>query len=405
MRPEAAQFATSRGAFTNQKHSNNTVRQQQQQSRLENGSGSVDQTSTSTLERTFRLREYSGSSNRKNVDLVIRRNQSSIAKTQKAAITSQTSSPAPSSVGQPVVVNQIPAPAPAPSPLLAPPDSTASKTNNSSKANKKKKQSGPRLITKTVLSSPYRITWPQMSTQHCTELISQLTDSLRNLKKQNLPDSSQSAVFAISSSTKRARSDAQTDWVKLLKRYFVFGVNEVSKSVENGRVRLVILAAQPTTAFTSSGATIPPIVVQHIPVLCYTRNVPCCCLPAGVDVGALFQMTSLLAFALRRPTNDGDDDPFAALFRLAHSKTPQMECPWIPRIEPPPNSARTPCSSSVVAQEPEQQTQQQTQEPELIPLHIQQRKYALLVRRRDKKRKSEFRHNRPAKQQKQSHNG
>lgn len=43
------------------------------------------------------------------------------------------------------------------------------------------------------------------------------------------------------------------------------GINEVTKSVERGTAKLVVIA----------GDVNPPEIIQHIPILCKEKNIPC----------------------------------------------------------------------------------------------------------------------------------
>lgn len=70
------------------------------------------------------------------------------------------------------------------------------------------------------------------------------------------------------------------------------GMNEVTKGLEKGNVALVVAARDSS----------PPILIAHLPALCYMRDaalVPAC--GNGDDIAAAFGVKKVLAFGILRP--------------------------------------------------------------------------------------------------------
>lgn len=109
------------------------------------------------------------------------------------------------------------------------------------------------------------------------------------------------------------------------------GVNEVTKALEKGVVSIVVVARDVS----------PPLLVAHLPVLCYIKQAEI--IPVnggGEDVAAVLGVSKLLAFAVGHPNSVEDPksrDALLQLCNLLREHTCKLSYPW---LEP----ARVPAS-------------------------------------------------------------
>ena len=85
---------------------------------------------------------------------------------------------------------------------------------------------------------------------------------------------------------------------KFLLKNAVFGVNQVTRMIEQRKLSIVVFATNPVSS----------LAFGHVPMLCRMHKIPVCILhTSSKNLGDLFHMKSLAMFGLRVPDSEGSD--------------------------------------------------------------------------------------------------
>lgn len=105
----------------------------------------------------------------------------------------------------------------------------------------------------------------------------------------------------------------------------IIGINNVTRALEKDQIRLVVVSSQAN----------PFKVIQHIPILCTTRNIPVCKLNKSTsDLAKCFgslSLKSVLCFGLRRV--DSGTSQWNELYDFISQKALSVNIDWLPSKE------------------------------------------------------------------------
>jgi large subunit ribosomal protein L7Ae len=155
---------------------------------------------------------------------------------------------------------------------------------------------------------------------------------------KNIEESSEPMVCAAGGVTARVQGDTETDIAIATDpavvpcfeaaphgrpRGIFVGINEVTKSLERGTARLVVVAHDVS----------PQLLVAHIPVLCYLKDADLVVVSGGgSDVAAALGVKRSLAFGITDPLSipaGPDRSALAALLSVLQPLAVKLEYPWL----------------------------------------------------------------------------
>jgi hypothetical protein len=103
----------------------------------------------------------------------------------------------------------------------------------------------------------------------------------------------------------------------------LFGMNEVTRGLERGIVRLVVAARDVS----------PPVLIAHLPALCYMKDAELVPFSGGGgDVASIFGVKRLMAFALVNPADVPEGRDRELVRQLADGLRPHasdLDFPWL----------------------------------------------------------------------------
>ncbi|XP_078381833.1 uncharacterized protein LOC144664533 [Oculina patagonica] len=170
-----------------------------------------------------------------------------------------------------------------------------------------RKRSFPQGSTKHSLASPYHLQWPSLKNGCNKVIINEITRTLGPLQFERL-------------CTKMRKAQEKKEKKEKLKQRssLVLGVNEVTKALEKGTLKLVLV-----------DRSIQPVsLLEHLLVLCATRKAPACAI-TGMNEATfppLLGVRRVSAFAFK---NTDTPTIFDALVDFITTRTEPLYVPWL----------------------------------------------------------------------------
>ncbi|XP_033637497.1 ribonuclease P protein subunit p38-like [Asterias rubens] len=167
---------------------------------------------------------------------------------------------------------------------------------------------------KNTITSPFLTEWPQLQTQD-EKFILQETQS--NLVPYG-------AIFGKLPSKGKRKSPDSVDLEAKQKRaalrsQLALGLNEVTRSLERGELRLALVCRSAQ----------PALMTNHLMALSATRNIPVACVYHLSDsLAPILQLKVIMAIGFKK-LNDGDPNTFGALVNSIIEITPPVDIPWL----------------------------------------------------------------------------
>ncbi|XP_022107045.1 uncharacterized protein LOC110988102 [Acanthaster planci] len=164
---------------------------------------------------------------------------------------------------------------------------------------------------KNAITSPFSSEWPQLSQEETATILQKITSAFtphaESLAKQ--PSKGKRKVVSEEAKTKRA----------FLRSQLALGVNEVTRSLERGGLRLAVVCRSAQPALTTS----------HLMSLGATRDTPVLCLRGlSSTLAPILKLKVLLAVGFKKLTSD-DPTAFDDLVNFIVAMTPPIDIPWL----------------------------------------------------------------------------
>lgn len=173
-----------------------------------------------------------------------------------------------------------------------------------------------KVALKSVLCTPFIVQWPKINAEINKDIICLLTNilTIHNLRKPKVNGKlKKNARKALMKDLLNEKSDIERN----LRSQLLFGINEVTKSLEKDQLRLVLADRSAHT------------LTKHLMQLSVVRN----CLAVSLNefakaVAPLLGLTQLSCLGFRK-LQEGDHDLFRELIEFVDKNVPKMELPWL----------------------------------------------------------------------------
>eukprot|EP01130_Rhizamoeba_saxonica_P001538 TRINITY_DN11381_c0_g1_i1.p1 TRINITY_DN11381_c0_g1~~TRINITY_DN11381_c0_g1_i1.p1 ORF type:complete len:182 (-),score=25.25 TRINITY_DN11381_c0_g1_i1:70-615(-) len=165
------------------------------------------------------------------------------------------------------------------------------------KRNRRGKARKPAVVYKNIFDSPFAVNWVSLPDADHTIIVKSLSNVFDGYR------------------THKTKKDSDEEYKP------VFGVNSVTKAIENNELSVVVVCKQVT----------PPIVIQHLPVLCTLAEIPI--IPLNVnpyELGTILGFRSCIAIGFKK-----NDQTRENLLSLLIEKAPDMRVNWLQSSQSP----------------------------------------------------------------------